>query len=97
MQQAVRRVADNRVPHGLLTLRDGRLLLTAPEDNAVRVRVGEGPITTLVQDRRLRWPDSMAQMSDGSVLVTASRIQDNDWFKPDGRPGTQSQLFRIPE
>ena len=97
VQRAVRRVADNRVPDGLLTLRDGRMLFTAPEDNAVRVRVGEGPITTWVQDRRLRWPDSMAEMPDGSVLVTASRIQDNDWFKPDGRPGVSTQLYRITE
>ncbi|CAA9538693.1 MAG: Gluconolactonase [uncultured Sphingomonadaceae bacterium] len=93
--RAVRRVAENRVPDGLLTTRDGRMLITAPEDNAIRVRVGEGPITTWVRDRRLRWPDSLAEGPDGSIYVTASRIQDNDWFKPDGRPGVSTQLFRI--
>lgn len=93
--RAVQRMADNRVADGLLYTRDGRLLITAPEDNAVRVMRGNGPITTLVQDRRLRWPDSLAEAPDGSILVTASRIQDNDWFKPDGRPGVATQLFRI--
>ena len=93
--RAVQRLADNRVADGLLTTRDGRLLITAPEENAVRVMRGNGPITTLVRDRRLRWPDSMAEAPDGSILVTASRIQDNDWFKPDGRPGVPTQLFRI--
>ena len=93
--RAVQRVAENRVADGYLTTRDGRLLITAPEDDAVRMMRGNGPITTLVKDRRLRWPDSMAEAPDGSILLTASRIQDNDWFKPDGRPGVQSQLFRI--
>ena len=93
--RAVQVAGRNRVADGYLTTRDGRLLITAPEENAVRVRVGNGPITTYVQDRRLRWPDSMAEGPDGSVYVTASRIQDNDWFKPDGRPGVATQLFRI--
>lgn len=93
--RSVERVAENRVADGYLRLRDGRLLITAPEANAVRVMDAAGTITTLVTDRRLRWPDSMAQAADGSVLVTASRIQDNDWFKPDGRPGVTTQLFRM--
>lgn len=94
--QAVQRVAENRVADGLLMTRDGRLMITAPELDAVKVMdPGGGTITTLISDRRLRWPDSMAEGPDGSLYVTASRIQDNDWFKPDGRPGVQSQLFRI--
>lgn len=92
---AVQRVAENRVADGYLTTRDGRMFITAPEADAVRVRVGDGPITTYIKDRRLRWPDSMAEGADGSIYVTASRIQDNDWFKPDGRPGVASHLFRI--
>jgi len=92
---AVQRVADNRVADGYLRLRDGRLLITAPEDNAVRAMAADGAISTLIRDSRLRWPDSMAEAPDGSLLVTASRIQDNDWFKPDGRPGVQTQLFRL--
>ena len=93
--RSVERVAENRVADGYLRLRDGRLLITAPEDNAIRVMGADGAIATLIQDRRLRWPDSMAELPDGQVLVTGSRIQDNDWFKPDGRPGVTSQLFRL--
>ena len=93
--RAVERVAENRVADGYLRLRDGRLLITAPEDNAVRVMAADGAITTLVQDRRLRWPDSMAELPDGEVLLTASHLQDNDWFKPDGRPGVATQLYRM--
>lgn len=52
IERAVRRVAENRVADGLLTTRDGRMFITAPEDDAVRVRVGEGPITTYIKDAR---------------------------------------------
>lgn len=93
--RAVRRVAENRVADGYLRLRDGRLLITAPEEDGLRVMGPDGAIAPLLGDRRLRWPDSMAQAPDGSVLLTASRIQDNDWFKPDGRPGVATQLFRV--
>ena len=93
--RSVEKVAENRVADGYLRLRDGRLLITAPEDNAVRVMGKDGPITTLLQDQRLRWPDSMAELPDGQVLLTTSRIQDNDWFKPDGRPGVATQLWRL--
>ncbi|WP_260600131.1 SMP-30/gluconolactonase/LRE family protein [Sphingomonas endolithica] len=93
--RSVERVAENRVADGYLRLRDGRLLITAPEDNAVRVMAADGTITPLIQDRRLRWPDSMAELPDGQVLLTTSRIQDNDWFKPDAKPGVATQLWRV--
>lgn len=93
--RSVEKVAENRVADGYLRLRDGRLLITAPEENAVRVMGPDGTVTTLVQDRRLRWPDSMAELPDGQVLLTTSRIQDNDWFKPDNRPGVATQLWRV--
>ena len=93
--RSVQRVAENRVADGYLRLKDGRLLITAPEDNAVRAMGPDGAVTTLVQDRRLRWPDSMAELPDGQVLLTTSRIQDNDWFKPDAKPGVTTQLWRV--
>ena len=33
-------------------------------------------VTTLLQDSRLRWPDTFAQGPDGTVYVTSSRIMD---------------------
>ena len=93
--RSVERVAENRVADGYLRLRDGRLLITAPEENAVRVMGTDGTISNWLSDRRLRWPDSMAELPDGQVLLTTSHIQDNDWFKPDGRPGVTTQLWRV--
>ena len=72
----------------------GRLYLSAIEQDAVKVRDGER-ITTLVQDKRLRWPDTFSEGPDGTVFVTSSRIQDMSWFKPESGPRLETQLWRI--
>ena len=41
---------------------------TSPEDNAVKRRGADGQMATIVQDKRLRWPDSMAEGPDGKPL-----------------------------
>ena len=72
----------------------GRLYLSAIEGDAVKVRDG-GRDTTLVQDERLRWPDTFSEGPDGTVYVTSSRIQDMSWFKPGNGPRLATQLWRI--
>jgi sugar lactone lactonase YvrE len=57
-----------------------RLYITSIQDNAVKVREPDGRVSTVVQDPRLRWPDTFAQGPDGSMYVTASHIQDSPWF-----------------
>jgi sugar lactone lactonase YvrE len=71
-----------------------RIYLSSLQDNAVKV-LAEGRITTLVQDSRLRWPDTFAQGPDGAIYVTASHIQDSPWFHKDWVRKDFS-LFRIP-
>jgi sugar lactone lactonase YvrE len=92
----VARVGDNGPADGLLIGRDGRLYVTAPEDDAVKVRDNvSAPLRVLVRDARLRWPDTMAEGPDGSVYVTSSRIQDMNWYKPAQGPALPTTLFRI--
>ena len=67
---------------------------SAIEANAVKVREGGGD-TTLVQDDRLRWPDTFSEGPDGTIYVTSSRIQDMSWFKPESGPRLETQLWRI--
>ncbi len=74
----------------------GYLFITDPADNAVRMRAPDGTITMVVQDDRLRWPDSMAEGADGSIYVTASHIQDMAMFHDTGSTQKgQWQLFRV--
>lgn len=93
----VERVATTHVADGLWMDRQGYLFLTDPAANAVRMRAPDGTVRVVAQDARLRWPDSLAEGSDGSIYVTASHIQDMGQFHEHG--STQRGkwgLFRIP-
>lgn len=90
----VERAGDTEPTDGLWMDGRGRLYLSAIERDAVHVRDGDR-ISTLVQDRRLRWPDTFSQGPDGAIYVTSSRIQDMSWFKPENGPRLATQLWRI--
>jgi sugar lactone lactonase YvrE len=74
---------------------DGRLYMSAVEENAVKVREPSGEVRTYVQDERLRWPDSFAQSPDGAIHVTTSHIPDSMWFDPEAGPAIKTQLWRL--
>jgi len=94
--QQVERVGENGPADGLLLDAQGRLYVSAVEENAVKVREG-GQLRLLVQDERLRWPDTFAQGPDGTVYITASRIPDMNIFDPDSPKALPTTLFRIEE
>jgi sugar lactone lactonase YvrE len=90
----------NGVNDGLLIARGtNTMLLTSVEENAIRMRdLDQGPdapIQTLVQDERLRWPDTFGQGPDGSVYVTTSHIQDSAFFKPDAPAALPTELWKL--
>jgi len=96
----VEEFGKNGVADGLLIGREsGRMYVSAPEEDAVKVRdLSAGPKsepTILVQDKRLRWPDTFAEGPDGSIYVTTSRIHDSAFFKPDASKSLTTQLWRI--
>jgi sugar lactone lactonase YvrE len=90
----VEKVGDNGPADGLLFGKDGRLYVTSPEDDSVKVRDASG-LKTVVRDARLRWPDTMSQGPDGALYVTSSRIQDMSWYKPGNPAALPTTLFRI--
>ena len=90
----VAKVGTSNLADGLLMSRDDRLFLTSPEDNSVKVWDGSRS-RTAVQDAQLRWPDTLAEAPDGSIYVTASRIQDMPWFKADAPHVLPTKLFRM--
>lgn len=96
LESRVQRVGESEPTDGLWFDKRGRLYLSAIEDNAVKVRDG-GRDTTLVQDSRLRWPDTFSEGPDGKIYVTSSHIQDMSWFKPQNGPRLTTQLWRIEE
>ena len=92
-----------------LRLPDGRERVVRHGHGPERpVQTGIGPVpvrrvklrdrgrdTILVQDERLRWPDTFSEGPDGTVYVTSSHIQDMSWFKPENSPRLATQLWRI--
>ena len=90
----VETVGENGPVDGMLFGRDGRIFLTSPEDDSVKVR-DNGGVRVLVRSASLRWPDTLSQGPDGSLYVTASRIQDMDWYKPGSPASLPTTLFKI--
>lgn len=97
---AVEEYGHNGVNDGLLFDRgSNRMLLTAVQDDAIKMRdLDRGPqaaLEVLVQDPRLRWPDTFTQGPDGTVYVTTSHIQDSAFFKPDAPAALPTELWRV--
>jgi sugar lactone lactonase YvrE len=95
LEAQVSSAAVTHVADGLWTDSSGALYVTNPEQNSVERAMAPGqPLETLIQDPRLRWPDTFSQAPDGSLLVTTSHIQDSPWFKPQATT-TPSEVWRI--
>ena len=72
---------------------NGQLFVTSVEDNSVRLRGPDGTLAPVVQDAKLRWPDSLAEGPDGRIYVTASHIMDSPWFHQAGWVDKNFALF----
>ena len=86
---AVERVGTTNIADGLWMDRRGRLYVTSPEDNSLKMRMPDGTMQVVVQDDRLRWPDSLAEGPDGSIYVTSSHIQDMAIYHEHGSTMTE--------
>lgn len=93
----VERIGDNGPADGLIISRkDGRMYVTSPQDDAIKVRdlsTKGADLTTLIQDKRLRWPDTFGEGPDGTLYVTTSRIQDSAFYKPDAPAALPTELW----
>ena len=93
---AVEKLGTTCVADGYWMDRAGNLYITSPEDDALKVRRPDGQLQTLVQDKRLRWPDSLAEGPEGHIYITTSRIQDMAQYHQGGSPRREPYgLWRI--
>ena len=79
--KAVKKVATTNVADGLWMSKAGVLYITSPTDYSIKKLSGSGTETILI-DKRLRWPDTFSEGPDGRMYVTASHIQNTQWFTP---------------
>lgn len=92
----VERLGTTCVSDGYWMDKRGRLFITSPEDNSVKLRKPDGTLQIVAQDDRLRWPDSLAEGADGALFVTASHIQDMGQWHDRGSTRTMPYgLFRF--
>jgi sugar lactone lactonase YvrE len=97
---AVEPFGKNGVADGLLIARGTeQMFVTAPEESAVKVRdlaEGAGGVARIVvQEERLRWPDTFTQGPDGVIYVTTSHIQDSATFKQGAPKALPTELWRL--
>jgi len=85
-------IAQTHVADGLWMSKAGVLYLTSPTDNSVKRLAGTG-VETVLTDKRLRWPDTFSEGPDGRMYLTASHIQDTNWFTPGAPASIRTQLF----
>jgi sugar lactone lactonase YvrE len=85
-------VAQTQVADGLWMSKAGTLYITSPTDYSIK-RLNGSTVQNVLTDRRLRWPDTFSEGRDGRIYVTASHIQDTNWFKPAAPPSIRTELF----
>ena len=91
----VKTVTQTHVADGLWMSKAGVLYLTSPSDYSIK-RLNGSSVETVLTDRRLRWPDTFSEGADGRMYVTASHIQDTNWFSPGAPASIRTQLFSFP-
>jgi sugar lactone lactonase YvrE len=90
----VEKVLEHGPADGLHFDRDGRLLITAVEEHAIKMWNGT-TLSTLLHEPGLCWPDTFAEGPDGSLYLTDSRIPEMNWFKPASPHALPSRLLMI--
>ncbi len=90
LAKKVERVAETCVSDGIEFGDDSNLFLTSIEDNSVKkFSLKTKKLETVVQDKNLVWPDTLARSSSGWMYVTSSQIN----LMP--APPTPYRLFKF--
>ena len=74
---------------GLFFGPDGKIYISGLEENAILRTTPDGKVETVIQDKKISWPDSFSIGPDGKLYFTTSRIHEGD--KPKAKYG----IYRI--
>ncbi len=70
----VEEVAKSGPADGIMFGEDGNIYLSALEDNAIKRLTPAGEVETVIQDERIKWPDTFAKAPNGDMYFTTAQI-----------------------
>ncbi len=73
--EKVENMGNTVITHGLEADTKGNIFLTSSVDYSVKYMSPDGVLHTLVQDKRLLWPDSFGVGSDGYLYFSCAQLQ----------------------
>lgn len=96
LETHVENVGTTVITHGLEADENKNIYLTSSVDYSIKYIDAKGFLPTLVQDKRLLWPDSLGIGSDGYLYVTCAQLQrEAIWNKGINRTLYPYKIFRI--
>lgn len=86
----VEKVGVTPAPDGMIFDKEGNLYMADLERNAVSYRTPEGDMKILIQDERIKWPDTFTMDGHNNLIFTDSLLQKAEVGKP-----VDDMVFRI--
>ena len=77
LENKIETVGTTGASDGIAFGPDRNLYLTSIEMNSIRRLTKSGKVETMIQDPRLKWPDSFSITKDGYIYVTTSQLHLN--------------------
>jgi sugar lactone lactonase YvrE len=89
IEKSVVNVGRTPAPDGMIFDRQGNLYMGDLERNAVSYRRPDGQMEILIQDERIKWPDSLAIDNQNNLIFTDSRLHE-------AKPGSDVSHLSFP-
>ncbi len=82
IEEKVSNMGVTPAPDGMIFDKNGNLYMADLERNAVSYRTPKGDMKILIQDERIKWPDSFSIDDDNNLIFTDSLLQDTAMGEP---------------
>src|SRR5690625_3226463 len=94
--EKVESAGNTVITHGMVADPKHNIYLTSSIDYSIKYIDPKGVLHTLVQDRRLLWPDSLGIGSDGYLYFTCAQInREANWNSGENKVEYPYQVYRV--
>lgn len=96
LKSKVEDLGKTTVTHGLVADVQGNIYLTSSLDYSIKRYTPDGKIETIVQDRRLIWPDSLGVGNDGYLYFSCAQMNRlPQWNDGEDRVSYPYEVYRV--